>query len=385
VGTAKVVTATGYSISGAGAGNYTLSAQPTGITANITAKSLTLGGVTATNKVYDGATTATLSGGSLTGIVGTDVVTITAGTGSFADKNVGTAKVVTATGYALSGAGAGNYTLSAQPTGITANITAVALTTGTPTLTLSKAYDGTASAVVTPGTLTGVLAGDAGNVTLTATATYNTASVGTGKTITVVYALTGTAAVNYTAPANYVVSTGAITSSAAVLTAGTPTLTLSKVYDGTTSAVVTPGTLTGVLAGDASNVTLTATATYNNANVGTGKTITVVYALTGSAAGNYTAPANYVVTTGAVTAKSLTISGVSAANEVYDGTTTATLSGGTLSGVVGTDVVTITAGTGTFADKNVGTAKVVTATGYSISGAGAGNYTLSAQPTGITA
>ena len=46
------MTVAGLTIGGADAGNYTLT-QPT-TTANITAKALTVSGVTASNKVYDG-------------------------------------------------------------------------------------------------------------------------------------------------------------------------------------------------------------------------------------------------------------------------------------------------------------------------------------------
>ena len=53
------MTVAGLTIGGADAGNYTLT-QPT-TTANITAKALTVSGVTASNKVYDGTTTATLN------------------------------------------------------------------------------------------------------------------------------------------------------------------------------------------------------------------------------------------------------------------------------------------------------------------------------------
>jgi len=124
VGTGKAVTVSGYGISGADAGNYSLSAQPTVAAANITAKPLTITGVTASNKVYDGTTTATLSGGTLNGVISPDVVTIVPGTGAFADANVGTGKTVIASGYGIDGADAGNYSLSAQPSGITADITA---------------------------------------------------------------------------------------------------------------------------------------------------------------------------------------------------------------------------------------------------------------------
>jgi len=86
------------------------------------------------------------------------------------------------------------------------------------------------------------------------------------------------------------------------LTISNPTLTLSKVYDGNTTATVTAGTLSGVISGE--NVTVTAAATYNSTAVGTGKTITVVYTLSGTNAANYTKPVNYVVTNGVITSTS---------------------------------------------------------------------------------
>ncbi|KFL42828.1 hypothetical protein CH76_10285 [Lysinibacillus sp. BF-4] len=48
-------------------------------------------------------------------------------------------------------------------------------------------------------------------------------------------------------------------------------------------------------------MTVSAVATYDNANVGTGKTITVVYTLDGADAAKYAAPTNTVVTTGVIT------------------------------------------------------------------------------------
>ena len=58
VGTGKTVTVDGLSLTGADAANYSLT-QPT-ITANITAAPVTVTGITAGNKVYDGTTDATL-------------------------------------------------------------------------------------------------------------------------------------------------------------------------------------------------------------------------------------------------------------------------------------------------------------------------------------
>jgi hypothetical protein len=81
------------------------------------------------------------------------------------------------------------------------------------------------------------------------------------------------------------------------LTITNPTIVINKMIDGNTSAVVTKtGTLQGVDDADASNVSVTATASYDNATVGTNKTITVVYTLTGSSMDKYLAPANDTIT-----------------------------------------------------------------------------------------
>lgn len=97
-------------------------------TVQINPKSVTITGLSASDKVYDGTTSATPTGtATVSGKVGTDDVSVSAGTAAFADANVGTGKTVTFTGYTLSGAKANNYTLSAQPSA-TANITQAALT-----------------------------------------------------------------------------------------------------------------------------------------------------------------------------------------------------------------------------------------------------------------
>ena len=80
-----------------------------------------------------------------------------------------------------------------------------------------------------------------------------------------------------------------------------------------------------------------------------------------------------------VTKKPLTISGVTAVSKVYDQTTSATLTGGALAGVLSGETVTVVAGSGSFASANVGT-WAVTATAYALGGTNAGNYVLSAQP-----
>src|SRR5262249_41587395 len=142
VGNAKAVTAFGITLSGSAAGNYQLTSTSANTTANITAKALTVSGSTASAKVYDGTTLESLGGtpallSAETAASGTtadgkrySVDSVSAGgtaAGTFADKNVGTAKAVTVSGVTINGTGNGNYTAT-QQTGLTANITAKALT-----------------------------------------------------------------------------------------------------------------------------------------------------------------------------------------------------------------------------------------------------------------
>ena len=70
---------------------------------------------------------------------------------------------------------------------------------------------------------------------------------------------------------------------------------------------------------------------------------------------------------------------------MYDQGVAASISGGAIAPISGDTVTLSTAGrAGAFANKNVGVAKAVTVTGYTISGADAANYAL-VQPTGLTA
>jgi hypothetical protein len=91
--------------------------------------------------------------------LGGDVVTVvsTGASGTFATKNVGTNITVTATGYALGGGDAGNYTVI-QPTGLSADITQATIALAS----VTKVYDATTTAPTADSayTLSGVFGGD---------------------------------------------------------------------------------------------------------------------------------------------------------------------------------------------------------------------------------
>jgi len=116
-GRGKPVTVSGLSLSGADAGNYVLAGQPVGLTVDIFFAKLTVDGLVAQNKEYDGTTSAVIndSGRLLVGVFGADVVSISNGTvalvGSFEQVNVGAnLHVTTDVGdYELVGADKDNY------------------------------------------------------------------------------------------------------------------------------------------------------------------------------------------------------------------------------------------------------------------------------------
>src|SRR4029077_13658220 len=279
VANSKPVTVTGVTLSGGDSGNYTVS-QPSGLTADITAKNLTISGAAAQNKEYDGNTTATVdfTGASLVGVVSGDAVSInhSAYTASFNTKTVGNGKAVTVIGVTLSGGDSGNYTVS-QPSGLTADITAKNLTISG-AAAQNKEYDGNTTATVdfTGASLVGVVSGDAVSINHSAyTASFNTKTVGNGKAVTVIgVTLSGGDSGNYT-----VSQPSGLTADIAA-----KNLTISgaaaqnKEYDGNTTATVdfTGASLVGVVSGDAVSINHSAyTASFNTKTVANGKAVTV--------------------------------------------------------------------------------------------------------------
>ena len=109
-----------------GAGNYAGSVAKM---FEIAQAPVTVSGVNAANKVYDGTTSATIAGTAIvSGVLGNDDVGVEYGTAVFADANVGEGIAVAFSGFTLTGADKGNYYLSNQPASVTANITKAPLT-----------------------------------------------------------------------------------------------------------------------------------------------------------------------------------------------------------------------------------------------------------------
>ncbi|MDE2342295.1 MAG: filamentous hemagglutinin N-terminal domain-containing protein, partial [Betaproteobacteria bacterium] len=414
------ITITGSGSTLQDAGNYTLSVSNAGAGAAlgglgyaaqagadstyvIIPKPLSFTGITApASKVYDGTTSATVSGtaalhpaesagaGSATDgrpYTGDAVSVSGATTGTYNSKDVANATTVTFGGLSLSGAQAGNYTLASDT--VHATIKPATLTVNDTTVA-SKVYDGTTAAALSGGSLAGVIGSDA--VTLTQAGSFASKNVGNTIAVSAADTLSGTDAGNYTLTQPTGLS-ASITPKALNVTG--LTLPASKVYDGSTAASVsgtasllaaeTAGTGSPAdgkpYAGDALNISGTASGTYNSKNVANATTVTFGgLSLSGAQAMDYVL--NLATTTASITPASLSVTGTTVASKVYDGTTTAALSGGSLAGVIGSDAVTL-AQAGSFASKNVGNAITVSAAD-TLSGTDAGNYTLT-QPTGLSA
>jgi alpha-tubulin suppressor-like RCC1 family protein len=291
--------------------------------------------------------------------------------------------------------GAGTVTVRAEQAGNASYNAATAIersfTVAKGTLTVTgvtaagRVYDGatTATPNFTAASLVGVVSGDTVNlVTTSATASFADKIAAIGKTVTIAgLTLGGADAGNYS-----------LTQPTATATINRKGLTVSgagagnKIYDGGLTATPALGgaALMGVVSGDTVTLVSTAaTANFADKIAAIGKTVQLAgLALTGTDKDNYslTQPA----TTADITAKTLTVSGATAANKSYDAATTATpnFTGAALVGVVSGDTVTLvtTAGSASFADKTVATGKTVTIAGLTLGGADAGNYALT-QPT----
>ncbi len=349
VGTNLVVTVHD-SISGQNASGYVLVA-PSSLIADITPKALTATWLAASNKVYDGTTTAQVSGGTLQGVVAGDMVGLST-TGTFAQKDVGQNIGVS---VALTNNSKGDYVLQ-QPANLAANITPKALT-ASGLAASNKVYDGNTSATVTDTQLNGVVGSDQVGVT----GTFAQSNVGNG--ITVTAGLTGSGAGNYTLTQPTTPLTADITPKA--LTASGLAAS-NKVYDGNTSATVTDTQLNGVVGSDQVGVT----GTFAQSNVGNG--ITVTAGLTGSGAGNYTLTQPTTPLAADITPRTLTVGINPQTNQV------AVNSGNVVPG----DQVSVTAGSSQVTTTSSGT--TITLSNLGLDGSSAGNYVLNQNSVSTT-
>jgi hypothetical protein len=367
------------SLLGQAAGDFVIEKRPVTITS----------GITADNKVYDGGTGATISSNivMLSGVLAADVGQVDLSTNGyvalFVSADVGGNVGVTVSGLSLTGAKAVDYSLTA-PVGLTAKIAQAAVTITSGITGNDKVYDGGTGATISSNyvVLSGLLAADAGQVDLSTNeyvAKFTGAGAGLGIGVTVDgLSLTGDKAEDYllTAPAGLTADITALGITGAFTTQ-------SKIYDGNNSAVVLASDLNGILPADVGNVSLHGgTATFADAQAGTGKTVTLTGAdLIGEAAANYSLT-SVATKTADITARGITGS-FTAKSRVYDGSDLAVVLTRTLSGVLlaDQDNVSLDGGTATFADTQAAPDKTVTLAGATLTGGAAGNYLLNSVTT----
>ena len=283
-------------------------------------------------------------------------------------------------------------------------ITPITLTVGL-TGTVVKPYDGTATATLAPANylVSGLQPGDAGVATLSnpILGSYATKNQGSGILVTVnaVLKLSGADAIDYTvANPGKGSSNGryslTLTGNVGQITPLTLSASLvgnvTKTYDGTNAANLAAGNyhLGGtVIAGDNIGLNDPTSGTYNDANAGTGKLVTVTgVSLTNNPYGDYVLASSTIsASIGVINPKVLTASLVGPISKTYDGTTTAYLTATNygLSGIVSVDIGNVglsnpTTGTYATAGSSKATTNniVVTVKGLALVGSAAHNYVL---------
>jgi hypothetical protein len=338
-------------------------------------------------KVYDGAATIAASNLVLGTLVGTQTLTL-GGNGVFADRNVGTNKLIDPTGLTLlngSGANAGlasNYTFAG-------GVQVASITPASLVVTASdvvKPYDGSVAMVgatqapapiVKIGSGTELFGADSlsgGNFAFVdANVSRNADGAVLGdKSVTV----SGVTVNDGNNGSNYIVSYANNTTSTINPFATTVTaLAQTKVYDASTAAGAARFTSGPMIGSDAiASVTLT----YDDKNVGQGTKLIMPSAAIGATG---TIIGNYAISYVADTASSITpavLSGVSdivIRDKVYDGTTAAEVASAAFTGIYAGDDISVALSVGSFDTKDVGLRSVVIS-GISLGGSDARNYIL---------
>ena len=351
-------------------------------------REVTISDVKVADKTYDGTTNATITNaGTLSVNYDGDNLAIVIGKAAYDNKNVGTDKAVSFTGFELSGSAAGNYKLIAQPASTTADITVKEITINGATVEGSKVYDGTSEAKITnAGTLSDNYDGE--NLTIVAgSAAYDNKNVGTGKTVAFTgFALAGDATANYKLIAQPTDTTADITAKEIAINGAA--VEASRIYNGTTDAKITSAGTPSVNYDGESLKVAAGKAAYDNKNVGKGKTVAFTgFALAGDAAVNYKLTAQPDAVTADITVKEIKIVDTAVeTSKIYDGSTDAKITEkGTFDGLINGDKVDIVTGKAAYDDKNVGNGKTVAFSDFALSGDDAANYVLAAQPANTTA
>lgn len=241
---AKTIIVSALTLDGADKDNYSIDGTSYSFTkASITKKAVTVTGIAAESKSYDGLSDAALNYESvvINGKAADDDLSVTAA-GAFADKTVAAGKSVAISGITLAGADASNYELAAEgnQTAAVADITAKELTVTNGSLIITKEYDGTTDAadkndaneVSGELSLTGVIGEDVVSVTFDTIGAYDAANYGTYTVTLSGVALNGADANNYTVADTYAFNAATITKTKPTAAQLTAQLPADAVYTG---------------------------------------------------------------------------------------------------------------------------------------------------------
>ena len=365
VGTDKQVT-TSIELLGADSGNYSLK-QPTDISVDIVPKEISISGVVALERVYDGSNKVELTGGLLQGILEDDQVGYSLGEGVLDSKSAGDNKTV-ATNIVLTGVDSSNYTLS-QPTGIVVNIQKKALNI-IDVEAVDKEYDGTTQVGLSGGRLIGIYEEDDIGFSL-GEGNVQSKNVASMQLVNTAIALFGADCDNYTIiqPVNIFVNITAREISVSGIEA------LAREYNGGTSVNLIKGTLDNIIIGDDIDFNVVA-AHVEQKNVGVWG-VNYELNLVGTDCLNYALTQKCKVEC-QIKAKTLTIDNIIAQDKIYDGDLHVVLQGGILVGYIEGDDISFELGVGELDDKNVANGKSVTVNA-TLSGNDNSNYILSIE------
>lgn len=266
------------------------------LSANIVVRPLGITGIQITPKVYDHNIGANLDSlGHLTNVVEGDsglvFVNISC---SYVTGNAGTFSPV-AMQYSIYGPASFNYAAPASDTLFGMVLPRTIYASGVQAES-TKVYDGTSAFVVTNhGVIdpNNVLAGDTVYHTAFVNAPTSNQTNGFSTQLNISFHTYGPQGGNYVILDTVDVLWGSISKLALYIT--DPSIRTIKEYDGTNIAeVVTPAIPLNLVEGD--SITITTTATYDDAEVGFEKPITIHHVLSGPQALNYRAPADAVIT-----------------------------------------------------------------------------------------
>nr|WP_320022526.1 MBG domain-containing protein [uncultured Draconibacterium sp.] len=371
-----------FALQGADKDNYHLKTDVpiTGNDGKIAQIELTVTDAKASNKVYDGTTTATITGATLNGaITGDDVTLANENTGAFVTDAVGN-DIEILTSMTLAGADKDNYVLI-QPSGLKARIEPQELTVAN-AAAKNKVYDGTTDATIVDATLSGVVADDEVLLENAESGTFKQDIVGTEIEVTTVMTISGADASNY-----YLIQPIGITADIT-----TRELTVkdavaeSKIYDGTVNAVVSGAVLDGYISGDDVILANSTVGTFMQNSVGENIQVVTLMTLEGDDKDNYTLKQPSYLTAN-ITAAELTLSGSFVVNnKEYDGTAIATMLENNLqfNGLASGDIVSLDNIMLAFETSNAGTGLEVYITEAKISGSDASKYSFSLNGAPVT-